>query len=143
LSGLLLAALAFGGPALLAQKSDLETKLVDTERQLWNAWKNHDTATFQKTLDANAVTVGDKGVEDRDAAIKEIGDQNCQVQSFTLADTKVTEIDKNTALLTYKANQDATCNGKKIPSAVYASTLFKKNGDKWVPVFHQETPAGT
>jgi hypothetical protein len=132
--------LAFAGPVLLAQKSDLEDTLVNTERQLWNAWKAKDGSTFDRTLDPNAVTVGEKGVMDRAASIKEITAGNCQVQNFTLADTKVTQIDKDTALLTYKAHQDATCDGKKIPPDVYVSTLYKKHGDKWQPVFHQETP---
>jgi hypothetical protein len=137
---LIILTLAFGGPVLLAQKSDLETTLTDTERQLWNAWKAKDGATFEKTLDPNAVTMGDKGLMDRAASIKEITTQNCQVQNFTLSDTKVTQIDKDTALLTYKAHQDATCDGKKIPPTVNVSTVYEKHGDKWQPVFHQETP---
>jgi hypothetical protein len=137
---LIFVTLAFGGPLLFAQKSDMETTLTDTERQLWNAWKAKDTATFDKTLDPNAVTMGDKGLMDRAASIKEISTQNCQVQNFTLSDTKVTQIDKDTALLTYKAHQDATCDGKKVPPEVYASTVYQKHGDKWQPVFHQETP---
>src|SRR6266850_6864143 len=75
---LIVVALAFAGPLLLAQKSDLETTLTDTERQLWNAWKAKDGATFDKTLDPNAVTMGDKGLMDRAASIKEITTQNCQ-----------------------------------------------------------------
>ncbi|MCU1309897.1 MAG: hypothetical protein JWO20_1022 [Candidatus Angelobacter sp.] len=137
---LVIVTLASAGPLLLAQKSDLETTLTDTERQLWNAWKAKDGATFDKTLDPNAVTMGDKGLMDRAASIKEITTQNCQVQNFTLSDTKVTQIDKDTALLTYKAHQDATCDGKKIPPTVNVSTVYEKHGDKWQPVFHQETP---
>ena len=137
--------LAFASPAAIAQKSNLEATLVDTERQLWDAWKNKDAATFEKTLAPEAVTVGDKGLEDRTASIKDIAGGNCQVQSYTLSDTKVTQIDKDTALLTYRANQDAVCDGKKIPAAVYASSLYEKHGDKWMPAFHQESvvPATT
>jgi hypothetical protein len=131
--------LAVAYPAALAQKSDLETTLVSTERQLWDAWKNKDAATFEKTLAPDAVTMGDKGLEDRTTSIKDIASGNCQVQSYTLSDTKVTQIDKDSALLTYKANQDAVCDGKKIPAVVYASTLYEKHGDKWMPAFHQES----
>lgn len=138
---LIVVTLAFGGPLLLAQKSDLENQLVTTEKQLWEAWKNKDAATFEKTLAPEAVTIGDKGLVDREGSIKEITTQNCQVQSYTLSDTKVTQIDKDTALLTYKAHQDATCDGKKIPEAVYASSLYEKHGDKWQPAFHQESVA--
>jgi hypothetical protein len=137
----IIAALAFAGPLLMAQKDDLEATLSNTERQLWNAWKAKDTATFDRTLDPNAVTMGDKGLMDRAASIKEITTQNCQVQNFTLSDTKVTQIDKDTALLTYRAHQEATCDGKKVPPEVNVSTVYQKHGDKWQPIFHQETPA--
>ncbi|MCU1283962.1 MAG: hypothetical protein JWO13_312 [Acidobacteriales bacterium] len=139
LPGVLFLTFVFVGP-LRAQKSDLENTLTNTERQLWEAWKNKDAATFEKTLDPNAVTMSDKGLEDRTASIKDISGGNCQVRSYTLTDTKVTQIDKDTVLLTYKANQDATCDGKKVPSIVNASSIYEKHGDKWQPIFHQETP---
>jgi hypothetical protein len=42
-------------------------------------------------------------------------------------------------LMTYKANQDGTCGGTKIPSKVIASSIWQKQGGKWVSPFHQET----
>src|SRR3954454_15760347 len=91
---LILVTLAFAGPLLQAQKSDTEDNLLNTERTLWEAWKNKDTATFERTLDPNAVTMSDKGLEDRQASIKDITSQNCTVRSYTLTNTKVTEINK-------------------------------------------------
>ena len=44
-------------------------------------------------------------------------------------------------ILTYKADQDVTCGGQKMPSTVYASSIWKKQGGKWWAAFHQETPA--
>jgi len=142
-SGLLLVALALGGPLLLAQKVDkaMEDSIVNTERQLWDAWKNKDSATFEKTLAPNAVTMGANGLEDRAATIKDIATHNCQVRDYSLTNTKVTQIDKDTVLLTYTANQDATCDGQKAPATLNVSTVFEKNGDKWMPAFHQESPA--
>jgi hypothetical protein len=125
---------------LFAQSKEMETALVNTERSLWEAWKNKDSATFEKTLDPSAVTMGSTGLMDRTASIKDIAGSNCQVRSYTLTDTKLTQIDKDTALLTYKANQDATCDGKKAPSLVNVSTIYEKHGDKWQPIFHQESP---
>src|SRR5437868_868057 len=113
LSALLLIALALGGSALLAQ-SELETTLVNTERQLWDAWKAKSAQTFDQTLHPKAVTMGEHGLMDRAASIKQITTENCQVRNYTLADTKATQIDKDTVLLTYKANQDATCEGQKV-----------------------------
>jgi hypothetical protein len=50
-------------------------------------------------------------------------------------------IDKDTALLTYKLDADATCGGKKAPGSAYASSLWVKKNGKWLTAFHQQTPA--
>jgi hypothetical protein len=140
ISALLLGLLSLGGPAALLAQNELESTLVNTERQLWEAWKTKSGQTFDQTLHPKAVSMGEHGLMDRAATIKEITTENCQVRSYTLTDTKATQIDKDTVLLTYKANQDATCDGQKIPAAVYASTVYEKSGDKWMPAFHQESP---
>jgi hypothetical protein len=48
---------------------------------------------------------------------------------------------KDTALMTYKATQDAVCNGKKSPPVQWASSLYVKRGGKWVNAFYQTSTA--
>ncbi len=118
-----------------------EDKIVQMEKDLWEAWKKHDANAFKQNLPAESVNVGAQGVEGTDKIVEEIGKSDCQVNNYSLENTKVNWLDKNTALLTYKANQDATCGGQKIPPAVWASSLWVKRGGKWQAYFHQETPA--
>jgi hypothetical protein len=47
---------------------------------------------------------------------------------------------QKTAILTYKAMQDATCNGKIQAALVWVTSMFVKPGSSWVSNFHQETP---
>jgi hypothetical protein len=119
-------------------KAQLTKQLSDMETALWTAWKNKDAKPFQMHLTSDSVNVGDGGVS---KATNITADLNaCDVSSFSLSDWKMSRIGA-AALLTYKATQDATCGGMKIPPAVWASTLWVKRKGAWQAAFHQETPA--
>lgn len=118
------------------------TKLIiATERKLWEAWKKGDLKPFRTYLSSDSVMIGDSGVTDKTAALKEMGGMKCEVKSYSLSDIKVTFLNNDAALLTYKATQDATCGGQTIPAAVWASSAYVKRGGKWWNASHQETPA--
>jgi hypothetical protein len=127
--------------AKMSANAATEQKLVDMEKSLWEAWKNHDSAPFQKLLSADSVNVNPTGVSGTEQAVKDVSGSNCKVNSYTVEDTKVTWVDKDAALLTYKATQDAVCPGQEIPQAVWASSLWVKKGNEWKAAFHQETTA--
>jgi hypothetical protein len=129
------------GEKAMSGNKDAEDKIVQTEKQLWEAWKKSDAKPFQEHLADRAVGVSSRGVmEGTQAVVQDITGGKCDVSSYSLEDTKVTWLDSNTALLTYKGNQDATCEGKKIPATVYASSIYVKRGNNWKAMFHQETP---
>jgi ketosteroid isomerase-like protein len=119
-----------------------EDQIKKTERDLWEAWKNKDMKLFETEIPDDAVSVDAMmGRVEKQQMLKSMTEQPCNVASYSLADDKVTQLDKDTALYTYTATVDATCGGQKVPDKVYSSSAFQKRGGKWVPVFHQETPA--
>ena len=81
------------------------------------------------------------GVAGTEQALKDLGSSDCKVNGYSLADTNFTWLDKNTVLMTYKADQDATCNGQKVPGTVWASSVWVNKDKQWKAAFHQETPA--
>jgi hypothetical protein len=119
-----------------------ENTLFQNEKSLWEAWKTHNAQPFQQNISQNAVDVSGTGVKTgQQNVVQDLTSGNCQVNNYSLSDQKFTWYDQNTALLTYRADQDATCNGNKLPSSVYASTLWVNKAGKWEAAFHQETPA--
>jgi len=122
----------------LRNKSD-EDKIVQMEKQLWEAWKNHKSEPFNQYLSSGSVSVTPAGLEDKTKTLEEMSQSDCKVESFSLENTKVTWVNRDTALLTYKGNQDAVCKGQKIPSSVWASSIWVKRGSQWQAMFHQET----
>lgn len=127
--------------ALPGQKVE---EMMDTfqmlEKGFWNAWKNKNSKPFEQYMAPNSLIIDNTGITDKENAVKSIA--GCEVRGFTLSDFKLTKIDNDNALLTYKAtNIDAVCAAQKAPANVYASTVFSKSGGKWWMLFHQESAA--
>jgi len=131
--------LIYGG-SLLAQ--DIKSDVTAIEKSLWEAWKNKQTEPFRQHLTDNSVGVGPMGVQSgKDKLIKEMTDTPCDVRSFSLSDWQVHEINADTVIVTYKAKQDATCQGNKVPADVVASSVYVKKDGKWLAASHFEAPA--
>jgi hypothetical protein len=100
--------------------------------QLWDAWKNKDAKPFEMHLASDGVMVGEEGIGSKNDVVKMMANMPCEVKSFTLTDWKLSRINANTALLTYKGAADGTCMGTAIPTTWSKGT--------WQALFHQETP---
>ncbi len=136
--------LAFVSTVTLAQKgkdADTDKKLIENEKKLWQGWQDKKGDSFREMLSKDTVGVSPMGIQrGAETAVADIEKGGCEVKSWEIHDPKVEWLDKNTALLTYHAVQDATCGGEKIPDAVWASSIWVKQKDKWLAAFHQETP---
>lgn len=123
------------------KNADTEKKIVEMEKQLWQAWQDKKAQPFREMLTKESIGVSPMGVmRGAETNAAEIEKGGCEVKSWEIHEPKVDWIDKNTALLTYHAVQDATCGGQKIPEAMWASSLWVKQKDKWQAAFHQESP---
>ena len=138
---LALAATAAFGQTQRGSNNAVRDTLIAIERDLWEAWKNKNTAPFERHLSADSIGVGMSGVENRAAILRGIGSHTCEVRSYSLDNFEVVMLNPNTAILTYKGTQDATCGGQVIPREVWASTVFVRRSGRWQAAFHQETPA--
>jgi hypothetical protein len=119
-------------------KAQIRSRLIATEKKLWEAWKNKDAKPFKATLAADSVMIGDSGISGKNETIKDITSAPCEIKSFELTDFKVAFLSAGTALLTYKGTADGTCGGMAIPP-VWASSLYVNRGGKWLAASHQET----
>jgi len=123
-------------------KAQLTKKLSANETALWNAWKNKDAKPFQNWLAADGVMVGEQGVGTKAEVVQMMGSSPCEIKSFTLSDWKLSQVNDNAAMLTYKGVADGTCGGQPIP-AVWASSLWVNRKGKWMAFSHQETNVKT
>ncbi len=120
-------------------KALLLKQLSANETKLWEAWKNKDAKPFRTYLSADSLMVGGSGTAGKADAIKEITSASCDVKSYKLSDWKLTMIDADAVLLTYKGVTEGTCGGQPLPAA-WASSIWAKRGGRWQSFSHQETP---
>jgi len=121
-------------------KAQLLRQLSANETKLWEGWKNKDGKPFRTYLSADSVMIGGGGISGKADSIKEITSVACDVKSYSLSDWKLTMIDADAALLTYKGTQTATCGGVALPPASWASSIWIKRGGRWQAFSHQESP---
>ena len=123
-------------------KAQLLKKLSANETALWNAWKNKDVKPFQMWLAADGVSVGEEGVGTKAELVKGLPSMPCEVKSFALSDWKLSMVNADAAVLTYKGAAEGTCGGQPIPT-VWSSSLWVNRKGKWVVFSHQETNVKT
>ena len=119
-----------------AAANSLEETLIAREKEVWERIKKKDGAGFATYLAEDQIYVKDKGVHTKAETVKGISEADAA--DLTLDDWKVLMIDKDAAVVTYKATPKAMACGPE-PVAQRNSTVWVKRGGKWLAVFHQDT----
>src|SRR6476620_2214069 len=124
-------------PAAAAPTKDA---LMAIEKQGWEAWKNRTPEAFENILSAKYVGFGAKGRMDKAAAVKSFADAKCDIKSYSFSDDEMDMVGSDVAVLTFKAAQDGICDGKKVPAAVWSSSVYLREGEQWKNVLYVENP---
>jgi hypothetical protein len=141
---ILVVALLIALPAFAQDKAadaKLQADLVAKEKALWNAWFKKDVKAFDEALAADGVYIDGMGVSSKAELLKMIPTANCKIRSYSFAQEKLTRIDKDAVILTFKALQDGECDGQKIPPVSYVSSTWVLRNGKWMGFSHTEVPA--
>ena len=136
---LIASALALASTAQ-AQPLSLDETLIALEKQSWVAWQDHDGAFFDRFLSDDHVEMqgaGPTGKAPVVAAVK-VG---CKVKSYVIDHFRVAQFNADTALLTYRAQQDTTCGAVRVPSPVWATSLFVRRDGRWQNALYVHSPS--
>jgi Domain of unknown function (DUF4440) len=125
--------------AIDAAIDSLEVALTAIERQSWVAWQAHDGKFFQNFLSDDHVEVGTNGIASKADVVAYVGSGACVVTTYSVDHFRATRFDENTALLTYRAEQETMCGKEKVPSPTWVSSLFVRRSGRWVNVLYQHT----
>ena len=130
-------------PAAAAPTADA---LLALDKQTNEAYFKGDANAFEGMLSDKFVTLGPGGSRmGKVAATKMIAGVKCDIKNgWKLDEPRVSTIDADTYVLSYKSTFDGTCtmDGKteKAPSPVRAATVWVRSGDRWLAAFHGENP---
>ena len=119
----------------------LEQLLTDTERASWVAWQQHDGKFFASFLSDDHVEVGTTGLANKAQVVAFVSSPMCVVKSYSVDHFHLTRFNENTALLTYRAEQDTMCGKNAVPSPTWVSSLFVRRNGKWMNALYQHTKA--
>jgi hypothetical protein len=124
-----------------AADAKLQSELFAKEKALWDAFFKKDLKAFQSVLADDGIFADGMGVTTKAEMIKGISAVNCKINSYSFADQKMSRMDQDAVILTFKAAQDGVCDGQKIPATTYVTSTWVKRNGKWVGFSHTETPA--
>jgi hypothetical protein len=120
----------------------IEQELVRTETGFFEAWKTKNLAYFREHMSENGVFWGEYGTFSRDQQIAEqqASAKACTVDGYGLSDFGALPLAAGVYLLTYKAEQDATCNGEKVPVHMNGSSVYVLRAGRWQAIYRAEVP---
>ena len=125
------------GKAMSQGSSD--KAIIDMESALWEIVKNKQADAFRKYFADNYSGVSSDGVKGINQEVE--GVRNVDLKDYSLADMKVAFPNKDTAVLTYKVTVHGSFQGQDISGVYYASSVWVKQGGKWLAILHTEAKA--
>lgn len=124
-----------------AADDPLKARLIALEKQSWVAWQHMDAGFWDRFLSDDHVELnGFVGATGKKSVIDGIASKACHVASYKVGDFSFRRFDARTALLIYRAEQDTTCGPVKVPSPVWATSLYQLRGGRWVNVLYGHSP---
>ena len=125
-----------------AKKPGVEQELIRIETGFFEAWKTGDVEYFRSHIAANGVQWGEAGTLSRQQQLDELqaSIKNCKMEGYGLSDFSVMPLTTGAYLLTYKAEQYATCDGEKIPVHLNGSSIYVSKDGRWQAMYRAQIP---
>jgi hypothetical protein len=122
--------------------SAVEQELIRTETGFFEAWKTKDETYFRNHIPANGVFWGEYGTFSRQQQLDEqkAAAKACTVDGYSLSDFGVLSLADGAYLLTYKADQYASCGGEKVPVHMNGSSVYVFREGRWQAIYRAEIP---
>ena len=120
----------------------VQLELVRTETGFFEAWKTNDQAYLRDHMPENGIFWSDGGTISRDQQLAEqqASAKACTVEGYGLSDFGALPLATGAYLLTYKAEQYATCNGEKMPVHINGSSIYILKSGHWQAIYRAAVP---
>jgi len=121
---------------------NIQQELVRTETGFFEAWKTKDQAYFREHMPENGIFWGETGTFSRDQQLATLQSsaKACTVEGYGLSEFGALPLATGAYLLTYKAEQYATCNGEKLPVHMNGSSIYIFKAGRWQAIYRAEVP---
>ena len=122
----------------------IEAKLMDYEKQYWQAIKDRDVPAAMRLTDDPCIITGAQGVAriTRTAFAGMLQAGGWTLHEFTLSDMQLRLLGDDVAIIAYKVKEQLTVDGKSLTvEAADSSTWVRREGE-WMCALHTEALLG-
>ena len=113
------------------------------EKAAWQAWKDKKADDFKKLVDKDIRGVYPEGVSNMQKHLDDM--QKWDMKSFTISDYSAFSDEPDVMVTTYTVKVEGTYDGKDASGTFNSGSVWKKEKDAWMIIFHtnakQETTA--
>jgi uncharacterized protein DUF4440 len=129
-------------PKKVVEHNNVQLELVHTETGFFEAWKTKDEAYFRAHMPAEAIFWGESGTFSRDQQLQQqqAAAKVCNVEGYGLSGFGVLALTAGAYLLTYEAEQYATCDGEKLPVHINGSSIYVFKAGQWQAIYRAQVP---
>jgi hypothetical protein len=116
-------------------KAAMEAK----EKAAWQAFKDKKADDFKKVVDKDIRCVYADGIANLE---KELADmKKWDMKSFAISDFDIFSDEKDVMVTTYKVKIEGTVDSKDVSGTYNAGSVWKKEGNDWLAIFHTNIKA--
>jgi hypothetical protein len=129
-------------PKKVVEHNNVQLELVRTETGFFEAWKTKDEAYFRAHMPEEGIFWGESGTFSRDQQLQQqqAAAKVCNVEGYGLSGFGVLALASGAYLLTYEAEQYATCNGEKLPIHMNGSSIYVLKAGQWQAIYRAQVP---
>ncbi|MGZ3331835.1 MAG: nuclear transport factor 2 family protein [Gemmatimonadaceae bacterium] len=122
----------------------IEAKLIDHEKQYWQAIKDRDVPAAMRLTDDPCIVTGAQGVAriTRTAFAGMLQAGGWTLHEFTLTDVQLRLLGDDVAIIAYKVKELLTVDGKSLTVEAADSSTWVRREGQWVCALHTEALIG-
>jgi len=122
----------------------IEAKLIDHEKQYWQAIKDRDVPAAMRLTDDPCIVTGAQGVAriTRTAFAGMLQAGGWTLHEFTLSDIQLRLLGDDVAILAYRVKELLTVDGKPLTVEAADSSTWVRREGQWVCALHTEALIG-
>lgn len=128
-----------GGHEHSHSHANVEAEVIALEKAAWKNYQDRNAAAFRAHSHPSYRAVFDTGVQTLDQSVAEMS--NVEIKSWALSDIKVAFPEKDTAVLTYRAETVGSYKGENTSGTYYSSAVWVREGHRWLGVLYTEVKA--
>ncbi len=132
-----------GGKAEDPASGDADTEaLLSMEKQVWEAWKDHDGGRLSglTTNEISFINIFGSHFGTKAEALQDWSAAGCDAKSVRVTNAAGRMITPTVGILRFKGTVDGTCFGQR-PGPIWGSSIYVKQGDGWKWAFGINLPA--